>query len=331
MSFTPAPCQKLVKDWSTVADSSLVIVGFGKNVLIAQDVPNSDVFRFPTVGELRHASHCVRAKKLLWLGTFMEEVHGETVKTECYGFECPEYPDFSEIAGKSAYIEITEPTQLAELTAIMDPFFEDDEEQKLEKSCFVAPSRYVLATFLEPSASALCRARELLFWRKMHRRCGRCGEKLTESTTDMALVCETCHARYYPQIAPAVIVLVTRKGEGVQEEQVLLGHNRNFYGRMYSLIAGFVEAGESAEEAVRRELREETGIEVKNITYRRSQCWPYPFSLMLGFRAEYASGEARGDGVELDDVQWFSRGSMPMIPQPGSIAYRLLTEWIEEK
>ncbi len=324
--FTPAPYQKLIRDWSTVDDSAFVIGCFGKNTLITQDEQGGNALRFPTIGELRRVSYFVQTKELLWLGTFTTGSHCES-KTECYGFERPEFSDFLESVEKAANIEITEPMKLAELTKIKPLFFED---KNLEKSCLVTPARFVLATFPESASSALCRARELFFWRNLHRRCGRCGKKLIESTTDMALTCENCRARYYPQIAPAVIVLVTRTDKDGRGEQVLLGHNRNFSGKMYSLIAGFVEAGESAEDAVRRELREETGVEVKNITYQRSQHWSFPFSLMLGFRAEYASGDARGDGMELDDVRWFSRENMPIIPQPGSIAYRLLKEWQEE-
>ena len=136
------------------------------------------------------------------------------------------------------------------------------------------------------------------------------------------MVCPACGMRYYPQLAPAVITAVLREG------RILLAHNRNFQPGMYGLIAGFVEAGESAEDAVAREIREETGIEVGNIRYFSSQCWPFPNSLMLGYYADYVSGEARPDGIELESLGWFSAGNMPQIPPPGSIARRLIEDYL---
>lgn len=190
---------------------------------------------------------------------------------------------------------------------------------------FPTPTRHVLAEFSSEASCALCRARELLFWRQTHRFCGNCGAKLTESVTDIGLQCESCRSRYYPQIAPAVIVLVTRG------DLILLAHNRQNSNGMFGLIAGFVEAGESCEQAVLRELREETGISAGNLTYRCSQSWPFPNSLMLGYRAEYASGTLRADGTELDQAGWYSASALPTIPPPGSIAYRLLAEWLAER
>jgi len=199
-------------------------------------------------------------------------------------------------------------------------------EESFSEGFFTVPARHVLATFSPGECAALCRARILLGWRKAHRLCGACGQPLSESPTDMGLICEACGTRYYPQIAPAVIVLVTRNAG----KEILLAHNRKFAEGLYGLLAGFVEAGESAENAVRREIREEVGIEVKNIEYRLSQSWPFPNSLMLGYRAEYAGGEPKPDGEELDAAQWFTRETLPQIPRPGSIARRLLDEWLPE-
>ena len=163
-------------------------------------------------------------------------------------------------------------------------------------------------------------ASELLYWRTETRFCVRCATALERDAKERAMRCPSCGGLFYPRLNPAVITLVTRG------EDVLLEWKT--HGSCWGLIAGFVEAGESLEEAVVREIREETGIEVKNLVYRRSQPWPYPNSPMAGFRAEYASGEAKPDGVEIEKVQWFNRKNLPAeLPRPWSIAYRLLEEW----
>jgi len=169
---------------------------------------------------------------------------------------------------------------------------------------------------------AVFRGKELLFWRKQHRLCGACGAKLSSSETDVALVCPACGMHYYPQIAPAVIVAVLREGK------ILLAHNKRFQPGIFGLIAGFVEAGESAENAITREVREETGIEVGNIRYFSSQCWPFPNSLMLGYFADYVSGEAKADGIELETLGWYDPDAMPSIPPPGSIARRMIEHYL---
>lgn len=175
---------------------------------------------------------------------------------------------------------------------------------------------------LQDSAfSAGCRAKELLHWRRQHQYCGHCGRKLKESSSDVAMVCPECGEKFYPQLAPAIIVAVTRGDE------ILLAHNRNFLPEIYGLIAGFVEAGENLEEAIAREIMEETSITVGNIRYFSSQCWPFPNSLMLGFYADYVSGEAKPDGKELETLGWFRAGALPKIPPKGSIARRIIDDF----
>ena len=184
------------------------------------------------------------------------------------------------------------------------------------------PIRQFLFEYPENSQSALCRARELLAWRKLHRYCGACREKLIASDHDSGLICPACHAVYYPQLAPAVIVAVTRNSG----REILLAHNRNFAGNMYSLIAGFVEAGENVEMAIHREIWEETNLRVKNLRYITSQVWPFPNSLMLAFQAEYDSGTAEPDGEELSDLGWFTAGDHPELPSPGSVARSVIDQ-----
>ncbi len=183
--------------------------------------------------------------------------------------------------------------------------------------------------FLQPTEdimNAISRCREIAVWRNAHRLCGSCGKELAFSKHDLALQCQ-CGTRYYPQIAPAVIVAVTRNGG----KELLLAHNRRFNGNVYSLIAGFVEAGESVEQAVKREIFEETNIKVRNVKYISSQPWPFPNSLMLGLHAEYESGEINPNDGELSDIQWFTRENMPEIPAPGSIALKIIWHFINGK
>jgi NAD+ diphosphatase len=168
----------------------------------------------------------------------------------------------------------------------------------------------------------LFRAFHLMQWRRDSAHCGRCGAENRDAPTGLSRICPVCGRTEFPRISPAVIVLITN-----DRDEVLLAHNANFSNRVYSLLAGFVEAGESAEAAVRREIREEANIEVEGIRYAASQPWPFPNSLMLGFTASYAGGLLRPDGTEILDAQWFSRDALPNLPGNGSIARRLIEQW----
>ena len=170
---------------------------------------------------------------------------------------------------------------------------------------------------------AASREREIEEWQTVNRFCGKCGAAMRrhENPDEPAYVCPTCGYMAYPKISPAVIVLVT-KGD-----QVLLQRNSHYKSANWSLVAGFVDPGENLEEAVRREVREESSIEVTDIRYVRSQTWPFPSNIMIGFRAEYASGELHPDGEEVLASQWFDRGTLPVIPRKGSIARALLDDW----
>ena len=171
---------------------------------------------------------------------------------------------------------------------------------------------------------AASREAELDAWRTDNRFCGRCGAAMLPhaNTRERAFVCPSCGYTSYPKIAPAVIVLVT-KGE-----KVLLQRNTHYRGVVWSLVAGFVDPGENLEEAVRREIREEASIEVKDIRYFGSQTWPFPSNIMIGFRAEHASGDLRPDGEEVVESNWFARDRLPEIPRPGSIARAMLDAWV---
>lgn len=166
------------------------------------------------------------------------------------------------------------------------------------------------------------RASQILNWDKNHRFCGRCGTETEDKEDEMAKVCPKCGNIMYPVICPAIIVGIT-KGD-----KILLAHNRNFKNNMYSLISGFVEAGENLESAVKREVFEEVGIKVKNIRYYKSSSWPFPNSLMLGFFAEYDSEEIKVDGIEITDARWFTKDSFPdNLPKKYSLARKIINEF----
>lgn len=164
---------------------------------------------------------------------------------------------------------------------------------------------------------------ELLHWDRNTKFCGVCGGQM-HFHTDISKRCEMCGKEVWPSLAPAVIVLIRRGDE------ILLARGRNFKSEFYGLIAGFVETGETLEEAVKREVKEETGLNIKNIRYFDSQAWPYPSGLMVGFTADYESGELHLQQEELKKAGWFQRTNLPKLPEKLSIARRLIDNWLEE-
>jgi NAD+ diphosphatase len=168
------------------------------------------------------------------------------------------------------------------------------------------------------------RAVQIVDWDRAHQFCGRCGLLLKTSQTERAKECPKCGLLHFPRLAPAIIVLVERGNE------LLLARSRHFMPEMYSVLAGFVEPGESLEEAVVREVREEVGISVKNIKYFGNQPWPFPHSLMIGFTATYAGGKISLDDSEIEDAGWFTADNLPHIPGRISIARKLI-DWFIDK
>jgi NAD+ diphosphatase len=160
-------------------------------------------------------------------------------------------------------------------------------------------------------------------WDKADQYCKRCGSKNQPKIGERAKECPQCGFISFPRISPAIIVLVERDGKA------LLARSGRFKEGLFSTVAGFVEPGESLEDAVHREVKEETDIDVKNIRYFGSQPWPFPDSLMVGFTAEYAGGEIKVDDNEILDARWFSAEDMPEIPGTISIA-RALIDWFVE-
>jgi NAD+ diphosphatase len=168
------------------------------------------------------------------------------------------------------------------------------------------------------------RATQIVDWDRNHQFCGRCGAHTADRTDIRAKECPNCRFVMFPRISPAVIVLVERG------DRVLLARANRFPGKFYSVLAGFVEPGETLEEAVAREIKEEVGIEVKDIRYFGSQPWPFPDSLMIAFTATYAGGEIRIDEEEIMDAGWFEPDSFPDIPGKISIS-RQLIDWYVTK
>ncbi|MDR2021620.1 MAG: NAD(+) diphosphatase [Treponema sp.] len=172
----------------------------------------------------------------------------------------------------------------------------------------------------------LLRAYHIIQWRKDSAFCGSCGGANGDAPGELARLCPACGRLEFPRISPAVIALVIR-----DDGRALLAHNKKFNRNVYSLIAGFTEAGENLEAAVAREVEEEAGLAVRDIRYAGSQPWPFPNSLMIGFTARYAGGRIRPDGEEIADARWFSRDSLPELPGRGSVSRYIIDRWIEGK
>ena len=163
------------------------------------------------------------------------------------------------------------------------------------------------------------KASQLATWRSDHGFCGRCAHATEQSTQEYAMSCPSCNRHWYPRLSPCAIVLVTRG------EELLLGRNANFPPDMFSALAGFVEVGETVEETACREVQEEANVEIGNLCYYASQNWPFPAQMMLGFHAEYVSGEVRPDGVEVIEANFFHVDSLPRVPPAGfSVAGELI-------
>ena len=170
------------------------------------------------------------------------------------------------------------------------------------------------------------RAVQLLEWRRNHKFCSHCGHATEIHSKEYAMVCPACGYHQYPRVQPCVITIIT-KGD----DELLLAKSAHNKSNMYGLIAGFVEVGETLEEAVQREAFEEVGVKLKNICYMSSQPWPFPSNLMIAFHAEYDSGDIQLQVEEISDAQFFKFDQLPEIPFKGSIAHSMIMQIIESK
>ena len=209
-----------------------------------------------------------------------------------------------------------QPCFLSELTS----------ESKLDENLVLTPLRNLLGRIPDSLFTVCSRSIQLSEWNKNNQFCGSCGSRMNKHETERAMYCECNDMLIYPRISPCIIVLVTK------EDDLLLAHNKNFPGKFYSTLAGFIEPGETAEDAIHREIEEEVSIKVKNIKYYGSQSWPFPSQLMLGYHAEYLSGEIQPDGNEIDEANWFNYKQLPSVPSGKiSISGRLIEHFLEIK
>ena len=194
----------------------------------------------------------------------------------------------------------------------------------LENSSFI-DLRAGLGRFPDKLFDVVSRSIQIINWSKDHRFCGKCSAEMIPHEKERAMMCEKCKGQLiYPRLSPCIITLIYK------DDKILLAHNTNFPDNFYSTLAGFIEPGESAEDALRREVMEEVGIKIKNIKYFSSQSWPFPSQLMLGFFAEHESGDLKPDGVEIDDAQWFSQDNLPNVPPSNiSISGKLIETFIK--
>ena len=198
-------------------------------------------------------------------------------------------------------------------------------ESKLDDDLVLTPLRNLLGRIPNSLFTVCSRSLQLSEWIRNNQFCGVCGTKMKMHETERAMFCECNNVLVYPRISPCIIVLVT-KGE-----ELLLAHNKNFPGTFYSTLAGFIEAGESAESAIHREIFEEVKVRVQNIKYFGSQSWPFPSQLMLGYHAEYLEGEITPDGEEIDLADWFHYKDLPNVPTGNiSISGQLIESYLEK-
>lgn len=198
-----------------------------------------------------------------------------------------------------------------------------DKSHPLPQSLIKTNLRAIINTYPTNVIQTLSRAKQLTHWLLDNVYCGLCGDTMHFSKENASLTCKGCGHLVFPRLSPACIVLVTKGKE------ILLARSPHFVHGIYSLLAGFVEAGESAETCAKREVKEEVGITIKNLRYFGTQSWSFPHSFMIGFFAEYESGELCLQEEEIEDAQWFTKETMPLLPYSQSIAYEMIQVWLE--
>ena len=194
------------------------------------------------------------------------------------------------------------------------------DDEALPEGLQLVPIRHLLANWSMPEFELASRAKQLMEWRRNHRFCSRCGNITVQHERDHAMVCTVCEYTQYPRVQPCVIMAITRG------DSILLARNVQRPGPMFSVLAGFVEVGETLEQAVARETKEEAGISIKNIRYMGSQPWPFPTNLMIAFQAEYEGGELVPQPDEIADAEFFDFDNLPLIPPKGSIANTMIMQ-----
>jgi NAD+ diphosphatase len=184
--------------------------------------------------------------------------------------------------------------------------------------------RALMKTVNHDQRYLISRALQLITWQKQHQYCGQCGQKNTPHAQEQALHCEPCELFYYPRISPCMMCLI------VKDDYCLLARHQKHPSGFYSTLAGFVEAGESVEQTVHREVMEEVGLTVGKLTYFSTQPWPFPHQLMIAYFAEYASGDIRIDHNEILDAQWFHYTELPEVPSIETISGMLINAFVQQ-
>ncbi|MBP9786830.1 MAG: NAD(+) diphosphatase [Acinetobacter sp.] len=200
------------------------------------------------------------------------------------------------------------------------------ENEAIPEGYQLVPIRDLIQSWSTTEFLQASRAVQLLEWRRNHKFCSHCGHVTEIHSKEYAMVCPACSYHQYPRVQPCIITIIT-KGDN----EVLLAKSVHNKSNMYGLIAGFVEVGETLEEAVQREAFEEVGLKLKNIRYMSSQPWPFPSNLMIAFHAEYDSGEIQLQVEEISEAQFFRFDQLPEIPFKGSIAHAMIMQIIENK
>lgn len=198
-------------------------------------------------------------------------------------------------------------------------------EEAIPEGYQLVPIRQLITQWTRVQFEQASRAVQLLEWRRNHKFCSHCGTETEAHSIDYAMVCPACNYHQYPRVQPCIITVITRGND-----EILLAKNAKNKSNMYGLIAGFVEVGETLEDAVQRETYEEIGLHVKNIQYLASQPWPFPSNLMIAFKAEYDSGEIVLQEEEISDAQFFKFDQLPEIPFAGSIAHAMIQHAIHK-
>lgn len=194
-------------------------------------------------------------------------------------------------------------------------------EEPIPEGLQLVPIRQLITSWSKEQFLQASRAVQLLEWRRNHKFCSHCGHPTEVHPTEYAMVCPSCRYHQYPRVNPCIITVITRG-----DDEILLAKSVHNKTNMYGLIAGFVEVGETLEEAVQREAFEEVGLRLKNVQYMSSQPWPFPSNLMVAFRAEYESGEIKLQEEEIADAQFFKIDQLPEIPFKGSIAHTMIMQ-----
>ncbi len=234
--------------------------------------------------------------------------------------ETPTVPDFAASQRLAAGEAVHYLGELDGMACVAVPLADDAPEPEGWR---YAGLRSLFFRLPDPLLAIAARAFQIVEWDRTHRYCGRCGTPTRDKDGERAKECPRCGYTAYPRVTPAMMVLVTRGRE------LLLARSPRFPPGMYSALAGFVEPGETIEDCIRREVREEVGIEVTDIRYFSSQSWAFPHSLMIAYTAEYAGGELRPDESEIAEARWFACDAVPNLPPSISISRRLIAATIE--